>query len=192
MKKITDVMGVIMVGGRSVRFGRNKAFAVFKGASFLERTLETMKMVFEDVILVTNTPAQFSGWGVPVVKDSIPYQGPIGGLMSALSYSGNRPVFIAACDMPLLNPADIRRIVKHGKNFLAAVPVHDGRKEYLMAFYSQKILPLISSLIGEEKLSMTGLVSKLKPVAWLPVQGESCFNVNTPEDLSSLEEQHAP
>lgn len=191
-RKITDVMGVVLAGGKSTRFGVNKAFAVFDGVSFIGRTLETMKMVFEEVILVTNTPDVYSGCGVPVVKDSIPYRGPIGGLMSALSYAVNRPVFITACDMPLLNPADIRRIINQGKNSLAAVPVHDGRKEYLMAFYSQKILPLVSSMIGEEKLSMTGLVSKLESVAWVPVQGESCLNVNTPEDLTFLEERHAP
>ncbi|MDO8643669.1 MAG: molybdenum cofactor guanylyltransferase [bacterium] len=191
MPKIKNVTGAILAGGKSTRFKRNKAFAIFNGVSFIDRTLVTMKTVFEEVIIVTNTPEVYSGFGVPVLGDTIPYQGPIGGLMSALSYLSHRPVFIAACDMPLLNPAVIRKIIKQGRNSLAAVPVHDGRKEYLMAFYSQKILPLISLMIGEERLSMTGLVSRLEPVAWVPVQGESWFNVNTPEDLSSLEELHA-
>src|SRR3989338_7645546 len=103
MSKINDVTGVILAGGKSTRFGENKAFALFDGVSFIERALETMKQVFKEVIIVTNPPNVYSGWGGSVVKDTIPYQGPLGGLMSALTYSISPYVFIAACDMPLLS-----------------------------------------------------------------------------------------
>ena len=54
-----DIVGVILAGGRSTRYGRNKAFETLGGKSLIGRVVETMTSLFRETILMTNTPSQY-------------------------------------------------------------------------------------------------------------------------------------
>lgn len=191
MSKISDVTGVILAGGKSVRFGGNKAFAYYKGQPLVERVLHVLQKIFNDVVIVTNTPDDYAHLGVSVITDMMPHRGPLGGIMSALYYTTCGGVFAAACDMPLLNPFVIRQVVEKGKKHLAAVPEHNGQKEYLMSFYSKKLLSTMSLLVRDGRLSVAELCDQLTNIIWIPVEGDSWLNMNTKGELEALEKQHA-
>ena len=191
MPKIDDITGVILAGGRSERFGRNKAFSTFQGVPLIERVLKVMTGLFQDVILATNAPQEFASYGVLVLTDQEPHQGQLGGLVTALAASINDTAFVVACDMPILNPEVIAWLIEKGRNFDAAVPVHDGIREYLMALYSRRLLQRMSCCLSEGKLSLDEFCRKLSNVTWIPVDGDSWFNVNTKKDLEFLEKHHA-
>ena len=53
---IKDVTGVILAGGKSSRYGKNKSFVIVNGIPLIERVIREMKDVFQDVIIITNTP----------------------------------------------------------------------------------------------------------------------------------------
>jgi molybdopterin-guanine dinucleotide biosynthesis protein A len=188
---VADITGVILAGGRSERFGKNKAFATFQGVPLIERALRVMTALFREVMIVTNSPAEYPPYGVLVLTDQEPHQGPLGGLVTALSASTNDAVFAVGCDMPILDPSVIAKIVEQGRGFDAAIPVHDGIREYLMALYSRRLLGRMSCCLSEGKLSLDEFCQKLSNVAWIPVDGDSWFNVNTKKDLEFLEKHHA-
>src|SRR3989338_7683808 len=103
MPKISDITGVVLAGGKSLRFGQNKAFALLQGVTLIERVLNVMKTLFDDLLIVTNNPGDYSSFDVPVVSDLEPDKGPLGGIVTALHYSERDRIFVAACDMPLLD-----------------------------------------------------------------------------------------
>jgi molybdenum cofactor guanylyltransferase len=73
------VSGIILAGGKSSRYGSNKALVKVNGARLIERAVRVMKAVFQQVILVTNAPADYAFLELPMVQDLIKGLGPIGG-----------------------------------------------------------------------------------------------------------------
>lgn len=188
---IPDVTGVILAGGKSSRFGANKAFAPFRGTPIIRRVIESLRPLFSDLLLVTNTPADYAGLGVPVIQDIVPDRGPLGGIVTAFRNTVNDRIFVVGCDMPVLEAGPILRILAEGKDADAAIPVHGGIREYLMALYSRSLLPRLACCLSEERLSLRDFFDRLTGIAWVPVEGDFWFNVNTKKDLESLEERHA-
>src|ERR1051325_8095541 len=99
------VTGVIQAGGKSTRMGGEpKALLELGGRRIIERVLDALRPVVEDVLIVTNTPALYGFLGVPMVPDVYPDHGSLGGIFSGLSAAAGGAGFTAGCDMPFLQP----------------------------------------------------------------------------------------
>lgn len=187
---LNDVTGVILAGGRSSRFGTNKALATFRGISLIDRVLNVMAPLFQDLLIVTNSPEEYSRLNVPLVADVEPYQGPLGGIFSALRRATNDRVFVVACDMPLLDACTIREIIRSAGDAAAAIPVHDGIREYLLALYSRHLMPEMCRALGLGRLSLKEFCFQTRGIEWIPIDGDSWTDVNSREDLAALEKKY--
>jgi len=187
MPKISDTSGAILAGGRSERFGTNKAFARFQGTPLIQRVVTVMQDLFDEITLVTHTPELYESLGVPAITDWEPHLGPLGGIFTALRNSSSEKVFVVACDMPILDPAVIREIIRTGNEADAAIPFHDGIREYLMALYSRRLLPDLCLALKNRRLSVKEFCSKVADVVWVPIGGDSWQNINTEKELRQLE-----
>ncbi|MBW1679769.1 MAG: NTP transferase domain-containing protein, partial [Deltaproteobacteria bacterium] len=67
--------GVILAGGESTRMGQNKAFIEIHGERIINRTASLFNEIFDDVLLVTNSPLDYLDLNVRVVTDLIPKKG---------------------------------------------------------------------------------------------------------------------
>jgi hypothetical protein len=67
-----DITGVILVGGKSRRMGRDKAFLNIAGKTFFERVLEILGKRFNQFMLVGDHAERFAGYGLPVLPDIYP------------------------------------------------------------------------------------------------------------------------
>jgi molybdopterin-guanine dinucleotide biosynthesis protein A len=47
-----DVTGIILVGGKSLRFGRNKAIEKIAGMTLVERVIRRMSVITHEIILL--------------------------------------------------------------------------------------------------------------------------------------------
>jgi molybdopterin-guanine dinucleotide biosynthesis protein A len=100
------VTGYILAGGGSTRFGRDKALVEVGGAPMLERMIELLQKVTEQVKIVA-VPGKYAAFGAENVEDRWPGEGPLGGIVTALedaAQSAARPRWnlILSCDMPFL------------------------------------------------------------------------------------------
>src|SRR5262245_50285651 len=106
-----DVASVLLAGGRATRMGgRNKAFAAVGGEPIAARTIRVLRETFPQVIVATNTPDDYAGFGVDVVADVYPGRGPLAGLHAAMRITRHPHLFAVACDMPGLD-ADVIRLL---------------------------------------------------------------------------------
>lgn len=195
MDLISDITGVILCGGKSSRFGSDKAFARYHGQRFFDRIFRVMSRVFRDIVVVTHDPKKYRGVPALVLKDEIPHQGPIGGIITALRAvhrQGGGTIFVVACDIPLVGEAVIRRLLERDDGSQVLAYCQETRIEPLCALYRVSLLPLLESrqragIRGLQFLSTAGM--RVHAVPLCKHEQRMLLNVNTRADLAQLEEQ---
>ncbi|MCH8287357.1 molybdenum cofactor guanylyltransferase [candidate division KSB1 bacterium] len=94
------ISGVILAGGKSKRFGSNKAFIKVQGIPIVQYLYNQLRVLLKNVNVITNSPEEFRQLGMPMYPDLIRDRGPIGGIHSALENSFSPWVFVTPCDLP--------------------------------------------------------------------------------------------
>lgn len=181
--------GVILSGGRSRRFGTNKAFAAYEGEPFLARVLAVMRRVFRQVLIVANEPEQFDGFSAPVVRDIMPHQGPAGGIVTALHHVRTPGIFAVACDMPLLTDAVVLHLLSKDDGSPLVVFRGENGVEPLCAIYRLPLLSLLVDRIATGRRDLQSLAAsdcRARAIELPPAHRHSLQNVNTPEDYEAL------
>lgn len=190
---IKEVSGLILAGGESSRYGKNKALVEVKGTPLIERVSRVMQSLFQEVIIITNTPDEYSFLKLPMYEDLIKGLGPLGGLFTGLTRMANDAGFLVGCDMPFLNRKLIRYIVKIRDDCDVIVPRISGMMEPLHAVYSKGCLPAIRKLIDSRKYQIVQLFTEVS-VKYVDEDfirrfdpEIRCFNnINEPQHLNNI------
>ena len=185
-----NVTGLILLGGKSSRYGSNKALVEIEGVRLVDRVAGVMKSIFHRVILLTNTPEEYTYLRLPMVEDLIMGLGPMGGIYTGLMTMSDETGFLVACDMPFLSGKLIRHMVEVRDDFDTVVPRMDWMLEPLHALYSKKCIPVIREAIEERQYQIAkcfaGMhvryVDEEELRLWDP-DLRSFFNINKPQDL---------
>lgn len=147
--------GIVLAGGRSRRYGKNKALEKLDGIPLIERVCRVLMEVADHVIISTNTPEAFDYLGLPMFPDEFPGFGPLGGIHSGLRSMDGRAGFIVACDMPFLKLDLMRHMAMLCCVDTDAVVPRIGRMiEPLHAIYTKECIPSIVRAIkmGEKQI----------------------------------------
>jgi len=95
-----SISGVILAGGKSKRFGSNKAFIKVEGIPIVQHLYNHLRFLLGNVNVITNSLEEFRHLGLPMYPDLIMDKGPIGGIHSAMENSFSQFVFVTPCDLP--------------------------------------------------------------------------------------------
>jgi molybdopterin-guanine dinucleotide biosynthesis protein A len=191
-ERITSVSGIVLAGGKSVRMGGcNKALLDVGGAPILSRVVSVLDTIFEEVILITNSPKELEFINKPMFPDLRTGKGSFGGLWTGLHHCNCEYGFLVACDMPFLNEKIIRHLVAlAGGDVDVVIPQIHGHFEPLHAVYSIRCIAHIKDLINESDLKIINFLPFVKvvpvPESELTVYDPELrfvMNLNTPEDL---------
>jgi len=188
------VTGVVLAGGLSSRLGRDKAQVDLAGKTLLQRALEPLRAICQQVLVVTSAEGLVSqtgaATGVQLIPDLEPGRGPLGGLYSGLLATASDQVFLVGCDMPFLKSALLESIVQAAAGRQAAVPRLDGVPQTLHAVYSQSCLPAIEKLMTSGRPGLRDLLPLVdvrylesEEITRLDPQHLSFFNANTMAEL---------
>ena len=176
--------GAVLAGGRSKRFGSNKAMANYQGQPLLCHVLQSLTQAHERFV-IANQP--ISSVNVPIYPDLIKTRSPMSGLHSALTYAIHSWVAVAACDLPNLNTTYWRFLYNAKGDSQAVVIRHEnGKLEPLAALYHRTALPIIETRLRTNQFSLHALMADLNTtyVASQPFASDGLFkNINKPEDL---------
>ena len=188
------ITGIILSGGKNIRMGTNKAFLKIGQSTIIQRTAELFNHLFEQVILVTNNPLDYAHLNLEIAVDLFPTGGALIGIYTGLSYASHSLCFIAACDMPFLNPAVINYMVGLGENYDIVIPALEDGYHPIHALYSRRCINHIEHLIGEKNYKITSFFPKVRvrevtPAEFKPLNPsmDSFLNINTPEDLHQID-----
>lgn len=186
------VTGVIQAGGRSTRMGgQPKALLGLGGKRIIERVVDAVGAVLDDLLLVTNTPERYAFLGLPMVPDAFPEGGALGGIYSGLRAVGGDAAFTVACDMPFLHPAIVRMVVERAGEGDVVIPRTGVQLETMHAVYGKRCLPAMEARLRAGQLKIVGFFPDVRVVeldsaamASHRAPEVAFMNVNTPEELA--------
>lgn len=185
----------VLAGGRSQRFGSNKALAEIRGQTILARVLAAGRGLADEVFVVTNTPEAYPDLGLPLVPDVRAGGGSLRGLHTALASAHNTWVLCLACDMPFVRPQLLAHLCEQAQGTPArlggVVPRHaEGHEPFCAVYHRERCLPHLDALLDADIYKVIALYERVA-MAFVDEpelrrhdpELVSFFNVNTPADL---------
>jgi len=196
MSEVNQVMvisGIVLAGGKSSRMGRNKANLMVGNHTMLGKTIEKLRCVSDDIIIVSDRPGKFSFTGTREVTDIYKEKGPLGGIHAGLSAARYSNAFITACDMPFWQPEMVALLLDSLQNYDVVIPMVDDYIEPLFAIYSTRCLSAVEVCLQQGILRIIEVLSRLRvnyiyKDAWNKFGDidEIFMNINTPQELKHL------
>ena len=196
-EQLSDITGVILVGGKSRRMGRDKAFLPWNGAPLFERVLRIFRESFATVLLAGGDAERYGGYGLPIIPDIYPGSA-LGGLYSGLCHAADQHVFVASCDMPYPSAGLLRYLCSLKAGYDCVVPETAQSFEPLFAVYAKSALPAMLDLLESGNFRIYDLYPRLRTryvgseeMAPFADGGRSLINVNTPGEFALLTKEPA-
>lgn len=186
----------IIAGGEAKRFhGQIKSNIVIAGKTIMTRMLEEVSGIFSEILIVTNTPAEFQKHpGVRLIPDTFMGIGPLGGIHAAVKACSCPAVFILAGDMPLIKGELIRKQVAlfEEKQPDAVIPKTGNYIEPLHSIYDKTLLDRLEAyILTRNNHAVWEFVKTIDPYWFEPENDTSASNsftsVNTPDDAAMIE-----
>lgn len=197
---MTTVGGIVLCGGKSTRMGVPKATLPFGPENMLQRVVRLLGKVVSPIVVVAarEQPLPPLPDDVAVTRDEREQRGPLEGLRAGLKAlpKSVEVAYITSCDVPLLEPAFVERMVELLGDHDIAVMEIDGFPHPLSAVYRRDTLPHVEALLEKDKLRPVFLFDavrtrRVRPEEMLSAdpQLRTLRNLNTREDyLAALAE----
>ncbi|MBK5210932.1 MAG: formate dehydrogenase accessory sulfurtransferase FdhD [Coriobacteriia bacterium] len=191
---------VILAGGRSMRMGMDKTQIPLGGLPLVARAVANAGAFSNHVVVVTNRvedlPTEYLPEDLTVLKDSVAYQGPLGGLATALAEVKDEWVLACAADMPWIMPQVVEELYRHTDGYdvvLASGP--DGPEPLCALYRTATVAPVADKAIASGRRRLIALFDELR-VCEIPIEHiqkidpdlRSFFDINTQVELAEARE----
>ena len=180
-----SLAGAVLAGGASRRMGRAKAFIEVDGRPMVRRVADALTAAGADPVVVIGGDApRLDALGLAVVADRHPGEGPLGGIITALTAAdGADAVAVLACDLVAASPVEVQRLAATLPGHDVAVPVVDGRRQWAHAVWSPAALPALEAAFATGERAPRRAVSDLVVVDVAVDDPRAYADADTPDDL---------
>ena len=163
-----DATGVLLLGGRSERFGSPKALARFRGETLAERAWRVLGEVCAEVIAVGKAEDALE-LPFAVLDDGAGDRAPVFGVIAGLRAAAYETCLVLPVDAPLVTPDLLRELLA-----AHAVP----QTGPLPGVFTKSMLPVLEERVAAGELSLRGVNGSV-----LELPEALLVNVNTPVEL---------
>jgi molybdopterin-guanine dinucleotide biosynthesis protein A len=199
------VTALILAGGRSSRFGRDKLAELIDGRPLLWHAIDAVRPIADEILVVAAPGVDpVVPDGVQIVRDRVPFEGPLTGLLAGLLEASAPAVIVAGGDMPSLVAGVLAKMLaqlevpvpkKRGRaahNVDAVVLGSGGKARPLpMALRREPALIATAALLDAGERRLRGVTEALDTrvlgrTAWraLDPEGKTLFDIDEPSDLA--------
>ena len=195
-----SVVGLVLAGGRSVRFGGEKAVALLDGRPLLEWSAQRLRSICAHVAANvrpgTEAEAAAKALGLPTLYDEAgDATGPLAGVKVGLMWAeeqGARLLAVSPCDAPLL-PDDLYvRLLEHADSGVAMAETRDGRQPLCALWPVSALGAVREALTGGAHPPTWQVLERLGARKVAFADPAAFANVNTRDDLEALRTSRAP
>ena len=178
----------------SRRLGQDKPSLLLGGRPLALWVAQALAPWVEACWLVTNQPQAHLSLGLPLVTDLRPWQGPLGGLETALFYARTPLVLAAAADAPFPAPSLLAALASRAAPGVKTALVCQTSRgpQPFPGIYAVRLLPRLTAFLNEGGRQVQRFLEQCRPLALpqeevdrLDPEGRSFLNLNTPEDLQA-------
>ena len=185
--------GIVLCGGKSTRMGVPKATLPFGTETMVQRVVRLLGTVVSPVIIVAARGQSLPALPdeVHVARDEREARGPLEGIRAGLRALPESvdAAYITSCDVPLLVPAFVERMIELMGDHDIAVMEVDGFPHPLSAIYRRDTLPHVEQLLAGDRLRPVFLFEavrtrrvKLEEMTVVDPELRTLRNLNTPEE----------
>jgi molybdenum cofactor guanylyltransferase len=175
----------ILAGGRSSRFGEDKALAEVEGKPLILHVATAAAALPASIAVVADAPDKYAPLGLRTLADLVPGAGPLGGLLTALSAAkGEAPILLLSCDLLGLQTEWLCALLQADPT--EAVALFDTEPlQPLLARYAPALKPELERPLAIGDTAMHRFVRAHQPLLLpRPAGWETLKNVNRREDLN--------
>jgi len=196
--------GILLAGGASRRFGRQKLLERIDGAPLFHSPLRALMATCDEVVVVlapgaADPPLPRGASNVRLLRDVVAYGGPLAGTYVGLVHVRGAFALLAAGDMPGLRPELIallaRQAAAPGRNAVVLGDA-DGPRPLPAALRVKAALPLADELLRGQERRLRALVAGLEAQVlpervWAEVDpsGDWRRDVDLPADLAGAKQR---
>lgn len=195
------LQGIVLAGGKSSRYGSDKALQVWEGVTLLERAVQLLDELGLDSAVIANADKDYSFLPCPVLNDLVPGQGPLEGLFTAYASIPEQDYLVLTCDMPKLTAPILRKLIDAYSQSGQAAPTArtsftsvrtsaamfavGGRHQPFPGIYSSGLKERIGSCLASGDRSMMNLLHQIPDLLLMPPPSDPSVlsNINRPEEL---------
>ena len=182
--------GVVLAGGKSSRFGSDKALAVYQDEFFLRRAVRILTELKLDPVVVTREGISYSVPDSAILYDYLPEKGPLGGIYTVMRKFPGDDLLVLTCDMPALGEKALLGLIEEYKKNPALTLYRSvsTKIEPFPGIYPYGLFPEIFKNILTEKLAMHQLIQPVfeKNIVSFGGSSKALMNVNNQTDLKIL------
>jgi molybdopterin-guanine dinucleotide biosynthesis protein A len=193
----------------SSRMGEDKALKPFLGRPLIQRVVDRLISIADEIIVTTNRPAEYEfldtstrpiGQSVRrlrLIPDLMPGRGALGGLYTAIASASSPLVAVVACDMPFANPMFFeaaRRLMVEDEADVVIAKTEEGYEPFHALYRRETCQPAIESAINADLWKVIAWFPQVKVHLLTPEDvrrydpsGLAFWNVNTPEEFTQAE-----
>ncbi len=181
------VFGLVLAGGSSSRMQRDKAVLEYRGKSQIERAVELAAKYLPEVFVSVRAgqAADPSRARYPLIVDSVPGEGPIVGIRSALAARPGVAWLVLACDLPFLSDAALSQLLAErdpGASATAFRSAHDGLPEPLCAIWEPKSAAELAAYQAADGRCPRKFLIRHGAKLLEPRDRRALDNINTPDE----------
>ena len=196
----------IQAGGQSSRMGQDKALKPFLGRPLIQRVVERLSPIAEEIIVTTNQPENYSFLDLPLFADLKPGRGALGGLYTAIASASQPFVAVVACDMPfastlffeaaskIMLEEDVDVVIAHAAPEAGGAGKSAGYEPLHALYRRETCLPAIEAAMEADQWKVIAWFPQVRVRALTPEEvraydpsGLAFWNVNTPEEFAEAE-----
>lgn len=189
---LAPLVGGILLGGSSRRMGSAKALLDWRGETFVERIATALASVVPEVTLLgrcPELPAQVAG--LPSIADAAGVEGPLAGILAALSARPEVAWLVLSCDQPLVSRPALQWLIEQRQaGCIALFPrLAPGRIEPFPGIFEPACRGALAALAEpgmRASLQPLGELADVRVVPVPPAWTAALRGVNTPEELAEL------
>jgi len=190
---------VIQAGGMSSRMGEDKALKPFLGRPLIQRVIDRVASIADEILVTTNRPEDYAFLNVRLLPDLKPGRGALGGLYTAITSATSPLVAVVACDMPFASAIFFegarKLLVKEDADVVIA-KTDEGYEPFHALYRRETCLPAIEAAIDADQWKVIAWFPKVKvyeltleEVKDFDPSGVCFWNLNTPEEFMEAEQR---
>ena len=188
-----NILGVVLAGGKSQRFGQNKSQVILKNQLLIDYILKEIVNEFKETLIIANEPIKFmKSKNILVIKDYQSGLGPLGGVLTAMKWiKDNNKKYNWISTFPSDTPFFTKKELKY---FYKKIEINESKLFFIKSKETRHNIFGLWSIDLMDQLESDLLKGKRKVELWANSIGVSTvdidykntnpfFNINTKKDL---------
>ena len=188
-----NILGTVLAGGKSQRFGEDKSQVKLDGKLLIDHILNEIINEFKEILIVSNNQINFKHSDkISMVSDLKKDQGPLGGVLSAMKWvKKSNKDYKWISTFPVDTPFFKKEILQ---NFLSEINFEEGKlffiksnntRHNIFGVWSIDLMDKLEEDLnnGERKVELWSNSVGVKVIDMEFLNEDPFFNINSKEDL---------